>query len=54
VADLDDAAESRKSLLVDLLVSEKLRVIEEVAQEPAQLPHRLLGAVETTDDGLTD
>jgi hypothetical protein len=52
VADLDDAAESGQSLLVDLFVGQKFRVIEEIPQEPAQLPHRLLRAVETTDDGL--
>jgi hypothetical protein len=53
VADFDDAAESGKSFLIDLFVSEKLRVIEEIPQEPAQLPHCLLGAVETTDDRPT-
>jgi hypothetical protein len=53
VADLDHAAESGQSLLIDLLVSEQFRVIEEIAQEPAQLPHRLLGAVKATHDGLT-
>jgi hypothetical protein len=52
VADLDDTAESRQGLLVDLLVGEKFRVIEKVPQEPAELPHRFLGAVEPTDDGL--
>jgi hypothetical protein len=53
VADLDDTAESGQSLLIDLFVGQKFRVIEEIAQEPAQLPHRLLRAVETTHDGLT-
>jgi hypothetical protein len=33
-------------------VGQKFRVIEEIAQEPAQLPHRFLSAIETTDDGL--
>ena len=53
VADLDDAAESGQSLLIDLFVGQKFRVIEKIPQEPAQLPHRLLRAVEPTDNGLT-
>src|SRR5271169_2449748 len=53
MADLDDTAESGQSLLVDLFVGQKFRVIKEIPQEPAQLPHRLLGTVETTHDGLT-
>ena len=53
MADLDDAAESGQSLLVDLFVGQQFRVIEKIPQEPAQLPHRLLRAVEPADDGLT-
>jgi len=53
VADLDDTAESGQSLLVDLFVGQQFRVIEKIPQEPAQLPHRFLRAVETTHDGLT-
>src|SRR5271169_1970431 len=53
VADLDDTAESGQSLLVNLFVGQKFRVIEKVPQKPAQFPHRLLGTVETTDNGLT-
>ena len=34
-------------------MGQKFRVIEKIPQEPAQLPHRLLRAVETTHDGLT-
>jgi hypothetical protein len=49
---LNDTAESGRSLLVDLLVGQQLRVIEEIPQEPAQLPHCLLGTVKTTDNGL--
>src|ERR1019366_4068221 len=52
VADLDDAAEPGQSLLVDL-VGQKFRVVEEIAQKPAQFPHRLLCAVEPTDNGLS-
>src|ERR1035441_6024083 len=52
VTDLDDAAESGQSLLIDLFVGQKFRVIEEIPQEPAQLPHRFLRAVETTHNGL--
>jgi hypothetical protein len=54
VADLDHAAESGQSLFVDLFVGQKFRVIEEIPQEPAQLPHCLLRAVKTTRDGLPD
>jgi hypothetical protein len=50
VADLDDATESGQSLFVDLLVREELWILEEIAQEPAELPHRFLGTVETSDD----
>ena len=32
--------------------AQKLWVIEEVPQEPAQLPHRFLRAVEPTHDGM--
>ena len=52
MADLDDTAESGQSLLIDLFVGQKFRVIEKIPQEPAQLPHRLLGAVEPADNGL--
>jgi hypothetical protein len=52
VADLDYTAESGQSLLIDLFVGQKFRVIEKIPQEPAQLSHRLLGAVKTTHDGL--
>src|ERR1017187_10521629 len=54
VADLDDAAESGQSLVVDLFVGQKFRVIQKIPQEPAELPHRLLRAVETTDNRLPD
>jgi len=33
VADLDDTAESGQSLLVDLFVGEKFRVIEKIPQD---------------------
>src|ERR1039457_4993777 len=52
MADLHHAAESGQSLLIDLFVGQQFRVIEEIPQEPAQLPHRFLRAVETTHDGL--
>ena len=50
MADLDHTAETRESLFVDLLVSQHFRIVEKVAQKPAQLPHRLLCAVEASDD----
>ena len=53
MADLDDAPESKQSLLIDLFVGQKFRIIEKIPQEPAQLPHRFLRAVEPTDNGLT-
>jgi len=53
VANLDYTAESGQGFFIDLFVGQKFRVIEEIAQEPAQLPHRLLRAVEATHDGLT-
>ena len=52
VADLDDTAKSRQSFLIDLFVCEKFRVVQKVPQEPTQLPHRFLCAVQTADDGL--
>jgi hypothetical protein len=52
VANLDHPAKSRQSFLIDLFVGEKVRVIEKVAQEPTQLPHRFLCAVQSADDGL--
>ena len=52
MADLDHTAESRQSFFVYLFMREEFRVIEKVAQEPTQLPHRFLCAVQTTDDAL--
>src|ERR1017187_5832861 len=52
MADLHHATESGQSLLIDLFVGQKFRVIEEVAQEPAEFPHRFLSAVQPADDGL--
>jgi len=52
VANLDDTAESGQSLLVDLFMRQEFRIIEKIAEEPAELPHRFLRAVKTTDDGV--
>jgi hypothetical protein len=52
VADLDDAPQSRQSLLIDLFVGQEFRIIEEIPQKPAKLPHHFLRAVETAGDGL--
>ena len=49
---LDDALESGKSLLIDLFVGQKFRVIKKISQKPAQLPHRLLGTVEPANNQL--
>src|ERR1039458_7267096 len=50
VADLDDATARARGALVDLVLAQQVGVIEKIPQEPTQLPHRLWGAVETTDD----
>src|SRR5664280_3342779 len=53
VADLHDSDQAPQSALVDLVLAQQLGVIEEIPQEPAQLPHRLGRAVETADDGAS-
>src|ERR1035438_5077093 len=53
VADLDYAAESGKSLLIDLFMCQQFRIVEEISQKPPELPHGFLRAVETTHNGLT-
>jgi hypothetical protein len=45
MADLHHTTESGKGFLIDFLASEQLRVIEEIAEEPPQLPQGLGGAV---------
>src|ERR1700747_1354375 len=45
VADLHYAAKSGECLLIDLFASEQLRVIEEIAEEPVELPQGFGGAV---------
>ena len=50
VADLDHAAESGEGLLVDLVASEQVRVVEEIAQEPAELPQSFRGAIHAPGD----
>ena len=45
MADLHDAAESGKRLLVDLFASEHVRIVEEIAEEPAELPKSFSGAI---------
>ena len=52
MADLDDTAESGQRLFVDLFVGQQFWVVEKISQEPSQLPHRFLGAVETSNNGL--
>src|ERR1039457_5545109 len=52
MADLHHAAESGQSLLIDLFVRQQFRAIEEIPQEPGQLPHCLLRAIESADNGL--
>jgi hypothetical protein len=52
VADLDYTAQSGQGFFVDLFVGQKFRVIEKIPQEPAQFPHRFLGAIKATHDGL--
>src|SRR5215471_18249564 len=54
MTDLDHAAESGQGFFIDLFVGKQFRIVEEIAKEPAELPHGILGAVETPDDGKTD
>ena len=51
VADLHDPDQPPQGSLIDLVLAQQFRVIEEIPQEPTQLPHRLWGAVETADEG---
>ncbi len=51
VADLHDSDQAAQGALVDLVLAQQFGVIEEIPQEPAQLPHCLWGAVEAADDG---
>ena len=50
VADLHDPDQAAQGSLVDFVLAQQFGVIEKIPQEPAQLPHRLGGAVETADD----
>ena len=51
MADLDYPDQPTHRFLVDFVPGQRLRVVQEVAQKPAQLPHRLRGAIEPADDG---
>ncbi len=51
VTDLYNPDQAAQGALVDLVLAQQFRVIEEIPQKPAQLPHRLWGAVETADNG---
>src|SRR5664280_3406278 len=53
VADLDDSDQAAQGPLVDLVLAQQFGVIEEIPQEPTQLPHRLRSAVETAGDGAS-
>src|SRR3974390_2889846 len=46
MTDLDDSLEARDGVLVDLIASEQFRIVEEVTQEPAELPEGFGSAVE--------
>jgi hypothetical protein len=46
VTDLHDPAESGQGLLIDLLTPKQLGIVEEVAEEPAQLPKSFCGAID--------
>src|SRR5579864_5420543 len=50
MADLHDPSQSGQGLLVDFLASEQFGIVEEVAQEPAQLPECFGRAVDATRD----
>src|SRR5262252_8430607 len=53
MADLYHASKTMERFFVDLLVGDKLGIVQKIPQEPAQLPHRLLRAVEPTDNRLS-
>src|SRR5437016_11422030 len=42
--------EADQSLVIDFILSQQLGVVAEVAQKPAQLPHRSGGAVKAAGD----
>jgi hypothetical protein len=46
MANLDHALEPSHSLVVDLVAPEQIGVIAEIAQEPAELPQCLGGAID--------
>jgi hypothetical protein len=51
MADLHDPAETRQSFLIDFLALEEIGIVEEIVQEPPQLPQSFGGAVDTAGDG---
>ncbi len=50
VADLHHPDQAAQGSFVDLVLAQQFGVIEEIPQEPTQLPHRLWGAVKAADD----
>ena len=53
MAHLHDPAKAVQCFLIELIPAQEFRIVEEVAQEPAQLPQSLGGAVESAGDGAT-
>jgi hypothetical protein len=51
VADLDDAAQTEQTFLIDFIAADEFGVIAEVAQEPIELPQSFGCAVEATRYG---
>src|SRR5438876_5332141 len=50
--DLDHAAQTGNILVIDLITSQKFRVVAEIAQEPVQLPQCLGCAVEASTESI--
>src|SRR5271165_6948657 len=48
---LHHSDQATQGAFVDLVLTQQFGVIEKIPQEPAQLPHRLGGAVKAADDG---
>jgi len=48
VANLDYAAESGQSFLVDLVSAKKIRIVNEITEEPSEFPDSFGGAIEAS------
>src|SRR5215813_13149895 len=53
MADLDHADQSAQSSLFNFALAQELRIVKEIPQEPAQLPHRLGSAVQAPGNRIS-